>query len=246
MALPDPPWRSPPPGLTLASDEVHVWRAWLDQPAARVEKMSQALCADERQRVVQFHFERDRQRYIMGRGMLRSILGLYLRVDPGQVQFRYGPRGKPALDLGDNNLAFNLAHAGPLALYALTRNRAIGVDVEPVRPLPDADQVAARFFSVHETAAYLDLPPDQKQQGFFLCWTRKEAYIKALGEGLAQPLESFDVSLAPGEPARLLRVAWDPDEASRWSLISLTPSPCFVAALAVQGQDQHITCWDYK
>ncbi len=248
MTLREQPWRSPPPGLILAGDEIHVWRASLDQPAARVEVMSRALSADELQRAGNFHFERDRWRFIIGRGVLRSILGLYLDLDPGQVQFRYGPRGKPALAAGLSvaDLAFNLAHAGPLALYAFTCNRAIGIDVEQVRLLPDADQVAARFFSVRENAAYLELPPDQKPQGFFLCWTRKEAYLKALGEGLAQPLASFDVSLAPGEPARLLHVAWDPDEIARWFLMSMMPLPGFVAALAVQGHGGRVACWNYE
>ena len=248
MAPPEQPWRSPPPGLTLADDEVHVWRASLDQPADRLEEVWRSLSADERERADRFHLERDGWRFAVGRGALRSILGLYLALDPGQVQFCYGSRGKPDLarGLGDDHLTFNLAHAGSIALYALTRSRAIGIDVEQVWPLLDADQMAARFFSACENATYRVLPAEQKPLAFYLCWTRKEAYIKALGEGLAQPLESFDVSLAPREPARLLRVAWDPDEASRWSLISLTPLPGFVAALAVQGQDWRVACWDHE
>jgi 4'-phosphopantetheinyl transferase len=248
VILPDLTWRPPPPGLTLAGDEIHVWRASLDQPVNRIEQLRLTLSADECQRANRFHFERDRQRFVVGRGVLRSILGLYLGVDPGQVQFCYGAQGKPTLATqpGNANLGFNLAHSGPLVLYAFTRNRPIGVDVERVRPLSDADQMAARFFSAYENAIYRELPADEKQLALYLCWTRKEAYLKALGEGLMRPLEAFDVSLVPGEPARLLRVAWDPDEVSRWSLVSLEPLPGVVAALAVQGHGQQITCWDHS
>lgn len=248
MFLLEQPWRSSPPGLILAGDDIHIWRGSLDQPADRAEAMWQTLSTDECRRADHFQFERDRWRFVVGRGVLRSILGLYLNLDPAQVQFCYGLRGKPSLAVGLDNvsLEFNLTHSGPLALYAFTRDRPIGVDVEQVRPLPDADQMVAQFFSPNEKAAYRELPADQKQLGFYLCWTRKEACIKALGEGLAQPLSSFDVSLTPGEPARVLRTASDPDDASLWSLISLTPLPGFVAALAVQGQDWHLACWDYE
>jgi 4'-phosphopantetheinyl transferase len=241
VILPDRNWPSPPPGLALAGDEIHVWRASLDQPAGRHEEMWRVLSADERRRAGRFHFERDRWRFVARRAFLRAILGLYLDQDPAQVQFFYGSHGKPALAVGDDaaGLEFNLAHSGALALYAFACGRAVGVDVEQVHPIADADDVATRFFSAQEKAAYSQLPPGQREMGFFLCWTRKEAYVKALGEGLARPLGSFDVSLAPGEPARLLR-------APGWSLISLEPAAGFVGALAVHGQDLPVACWDYR
>ena len=246
MDLPDLTWKSPPPGLTLAGDAVHVWRASLDQPS-RLEDLWLTLSADEQRRASAFHFEQDRRRFIVGRGVLRSILGLYLYLDPSRLQFRYGPWGKPALvaSCGGDALSFNLAHSGPLVVYALARSRVLGIDVEQVRPLPDADRIAAAAFSVRENAAYSALPPEQKQRGFYQCWTLKEAYVKALGEGLVQDWGSFDVSFAPGEQARLLHAGWDPGQTAAVSLISFMPLPGFVAALAVRGADPPIVCWDW-
>ena len=135
--------------------------------------------------------------------------------------------------LGDGALRFNLAHSHELALYAFTLGREIGVDIEYLRALPDADQIAKRFFSARENAALQALSTNQRQQAFYNCWTRKEAYVKAIGKGLAQPLDQFDVSLAPGESTRLLKVEGAPEEGSRWSLYSLTPVAGYVAAVAV-------------
>ena len=246
MPVSERAWQSPAPRLTLEDGEIHVWRASLDRPAGAVDSMRRTLSADERQRASRFRFERDRERFAVGRGVLRRLCGLYLDLDPGQIRFSYGPRGKPSLAPGHRSarLGFNLAHSGSLALYAFTRGGPIGVDVEHVRPLPDADDLAARFFSACERETYGELPPGQKPLGFYLCWTRKEAFVKALGEGLSLPLDSFDVSLAPGEPARLLQVAPDPDEAARWSLYSLEPRPAFVGAVAVRGRNQQLLCWD--
>jgi 4'-phosphopantetheinyl transferase len=240
-------WLSPPPGLTLHGDEIHVWRAWLDQTTGPVDYLAQVLADDERERADRFHFERDRRRFIAGRAGLRSILGLYLKRDPALLKLRYGSRGKPYLVGQPDNatIAFNVAHSGPLAVYGFTRRQAIGVDIEHACDLPDADRVAAISFSAAENAVYRQLPADQKQQAFYLCWTRKEAYIKALGEGVARPLQQFAVSLAPGEPARLLSVDWDPAEISRWFLVSLAPAPGYVGALAVQGHCCSVGCWEY-
>lgn len=194
-----------------------------------------------------FHFEQDRKRFIVGRGVLRTILALYLGTEPSRLQFCYGPHGKPYLAdrLGDATLRFNLAHSHELALYAFTRGREIGVDLEYIRYMPGVEQIAARFFSTRENAVLHALPTSQKQEAFFNCWTLKEAYIKAIGNGLAQPLDKFDVSLAPGEPARLLSVEGAPEEASRWSLKALTPAPGYVAALAVEGHDWRLTYWQF-
>jgi len=244
----EPSWQSPPRGPTLPVGHLHLWRASLDRPADRLEEMWQSLSADERRRAGNLRLERDTWRYVAGRGILRSILGRYLAEDPGLIAFQYGQQGKPALaeGFGDAGLEFSLSHSGALALFALVHQRAVGVDLEQVRHLPDEDAMAARFFSAEEYAAYRKLPPDQQTLAFFQCWTRKEAYLKALGDGLTRDLSSFDVSLAPGEPARLLRVvAWDPAEAGRWSLISLVPAAGFVAAVAVQGPTPEPTFWDY-
>ena len=195
--------------------------------------MAQCLIEDERIRAERFNFRRDRKRFIVGRGVLRMILGRYLHIEPNRVQFSYGPHGKPYLADGDGALQFNLARSHELALYAFTRGREIGVDIEYFRALTDAEQIADSFFSPRENAILQALPASQRQQAFYNCWTRKEAYIKAIGKGLAQPLDQFDVSLAPGESTRLLKVEGSPEEGSRWSLYSLTPVAGYVAAVAV-------------
>jgi 4'-phosphopantetheinyl transferase len=145
-----------------------------------------------------------------------------------------------------DELRFNVSHSHGLALYAVTRRRKIGIDIERVRPISGPEQLAARFFSAGENAELCALPEHVKHEAFFNCWTRKEAYVKARGEGLSLPLNQFDVSLNPGEPARLLRVERDPQEAARWSLQGLTPAPGYVAALAVEGHGWRLACWEWR
>ncbi|MEK7327027.1 MAG: 4'-phosphopantetheinyl transferase superfamily protein [Chloroflexota bacterium] len=241
-------WLSPPAGLVLDDDDVHVWRADLDQPEPFIRQLAGMLSDDERERADHFHFDIHRDHFIVGRGLLREILGRYLNVEPGRLQFSYGRQGKPGLlnSDGDPGLRFNLAHSGQLALCAVTRNREIGVDLEYVRPVLDMDLVAERNFSPRENAVLQALPPGERPLAFFNCWTRKEAYIKAIGEGLSRPLDQFDVSLAPGEPARLLWVAGNPQEASCWSLRELAVATGYVAALAVEGQDWSLTCRQWQ
>jgi len=156
-------------------------------------------------------------------------------VRPESVELVYGARGKPALaNSGRNSLRFNLSHRDDLAVYALSWGCDVGIDVEAIRPLPDADAVAARFFSRPEHAAYRALDPRDRPLGFFQCWTRKEAFIKALGDGLSHPLDSFDVSLAPGAPAEFLRVEAVPGDDRGWRLASFFPAAGFVAAVVAE------------
>ena len=222
----------------LAPDEVHVWCAFLDQPALIVRYLTRSLSPDERARAEGFAFDRDRRRFVVARGALRAILGRYLDVEPVRLGFTYDARGKPALapPWGGETLRFNVAHSHELALYALTRERAVGIDVEYLRPVADLDDLAGRCFAPGENAVLRRLPAHQREEAFFACWTRKEAYVKAIGEGLTRPLDAFEVSLAPGEPARLLCVRDEPGEASRWSLHDLRPAPGYVGALAIEGR----------
>ena len=240
-------WSLPPADLVLSSNDVHVWCASLEQPTPLVQQLAQTLSEDERIRGDRFYFERDRTRFIVGRGLLRTILGRYANIEPKQLQFCYGSRGKPALTntVTGGMLHFNLSHSQGLALYAVTRDRQIGIDIEHMHQTSDVEQLAKRFFSNREYTVIRSLPSSQKQEAFFNGWTRKEAYLKATGEGLAQ-LEQIEVSLAPGEPARLLSIAKDPQASARWSLKTLTPAVDYVAALAVEGQDWHLTCWQWS
>jgi 4'-phosphopantetheinyl transferase len=240
-------WGLPPANLGLSNDEVHVWRACLAQPAVTLKRLAQTLSADEQRRAERFYFERHRRHFIVARGVLRVILGHYLGLEPHQVRFTYGAQGKPALVVceGQSSLDLNLSHSQELALYAVTRRRQVGVDVECIRPIPDAEQIAARTFSAQEYRVWRTLPEATKQEAFFNCWTRKEAYVKAIGDGLRRPLDQFDVSLAPGEPAELLNIAGHPEEAAQWSIQELRSAPGYAAALAVKGHGWHLMCWQW-
>jgi 4'-phosphopantetheinyl transferase len=226
---------------TIGQNDVEVWCASLDAPdeAGRAERW---LSPDERQRAARFRFDQDRQRFILHRGILRALLGRYLAVHPRELAFMSGPNGKPALasPFAARGLRFNLSHSQNLALYAFALDREVGVDVEAIRPLDDVEGIARRYFSRAENAALERIVPVQRSEAFFNCWTRKEAFLKATGEGLDRPLDSFDVSLAPGEPARLLATG---EPTGAWSLHDLAPAPGFRAAVAAAGEDWTIHCW---
>jgi 4'-phosphopantetheinyl transferase len=181
--------------------------------------------------------------------LLRTILGRYLDVAPGTVRFCYGPHGKPALiaEMAEQTgVRFNVAHSHDLALYAVTRGREVGIDVERIRAEVASTEIAQRFFSPAEVAALCALPDELQTEAFFACWTRKEAYIKATGGGLSHPLDGFDVSLTPGEPVVALRTHADPQEAARWSLRALDPGPGYAAAVAVEATRWNLTCWQWR
>lgn len=247
MVLLTCPWPAAPASPVLTRDEVHVWCAALDQSETNYFPL---LSPDERARARRFRFERDRQRFVVGRGSLRVILGDYLNSPPEKLQFEYGEHGKPALaaESPSQTLCFNLAHSGDLALYAVTQGRKIGIDLELIHPVPDAQQLAEQFFSLLERAELDALPLDRQLEAFFSGWTRKEAYLKARGDGLAYPLDQFSVSMSPENPARLLKGKDGPQELSRWSLQSLTPAPApgYVAALAVEGHTWRLAKWQLQ
>ncbi len=221
----------------LGSDEVHVWAARLDQDAESLAMLGASLCPEERARAERFRFPQHRNRFIAGRGLLRNILAAYLDVTPSELQFSYGPFGKPDLNgkSATGGLHFNLAHCEDLAVFALTRSGPIGVDVERVRPLEDAEDLVNRFFSPAESAAFHALAAEVKPAAFFNLWTRKEAWLKATGEGIAQSLNKVEVSFIPGEPARLLRLPAELGKVNSWSIVELTPAADYTAALALQG-----------
>jgi 4'-phosphopantetheinyl transferase len=181
-------------------------------------------------------FERDARRFIMARARLRELLGQRLGVRADSIEFAYGAHGKPALSqrFAGSGLQFSVSHCNEVATYAFSRRGAIGIDVEAVREVSEADDIAACYFSRREHATYRMLPPSERALGFFNCWTRKEAFVKALGDGLSIPLDRFDVTLAPGEHARVLRVENTPGD-SGWRLDSFRPAAGFVAAIARRG-----------
>lgn len=237
MILEQDKWEAAPPRALLAEDEVHVWCASLEQEHARVQALREHLDEAERAKAGRFHFEKDRRHYTVARGVLRDLLSRYLHAPPARLIFSYNQYGKPALagQFAAGGLRFNVSHSGGVGLFAFTRGREAGVDVESLREDFASREVAQHFFSSREVTALCAIPPEQYTRAFFNCWTRKEAYIKALGEGLSHPLDSFAVSLAPGEPARLLSTDRDRREALRWSLFDINSLHGFAAALAVEG-----------
>jgi 4'-phosphopantetheinyl transferase len=232
----------------LTAEDVHVWRIALEVGDTLLSRLREMLADDERRRAERFHFDKDRRHFIAGRGSLRVLLARYLTRRPEEVRFTYTNYGKPMLadesNIGD--VRFNLTHSHGLALLAVTRGRDLGVDVERLRDMErDGEPLAERFFSPREAAALRSLPPELRREAFFHCWTRKEAYIKANGKGLALPLDQFDVSLHPGEPAALLATRHDPEEAARWSMHSLFPGEEYVGVLAVEGHSWRLWCGDW-
>jgi len=240
-------WRSPPETLVLGRDDVHVWRATLDQAPSQIQSFLHDLAADEQARAEQFYFARDREHFIVARGVLRAILGCILNRVPGCLSFCYGAHGKPALagESDKNTVRFSVSHSHGVALYAVTRGREVGIDLERIRFDLAVAEIAERFFSRPEVAMLRTLPSELQRQAFFRCWTRKEAYIKARGEGLSLPLDQFDVSLAPGETEAVLRIQRDPAEASRWSFQELAPASGYAAAVAVEGHGWRLACWQW-
>jgi 4'-phosphopantetheinyl transferase len=232
-----------PSDLTLENDEVHVWQADLGLGAAELDRLQWLLAPDEQARATKFHFEKDRNHYTAARGLLRLILGLYLSKRPESIQFLYSAYGKPSLSLSyDDLLEFNVSHSQGLALYAVSRCAPVGIDVEFIRPDLKWREIVEHYFSPFEVNALFQLPEEQQQQAFFRCWTRKEAYIKAKGQGLSIPLNQFDVSLAPNEPAALLRTP-ESQEASRWSLLDVSPCEPFAGALAICSRNPQVKYW---
>lgn len=240
-------WLPPPTALHLESAEVHVWRASLNQEPSTLRACSDILAPDERSRADKFHFRKDREHFIIARGVLRFILSRYLNTSPQLIRFSYNHYGKPALDAAtrDKSLRFNLSHANEVALYAFTRDREIGLDVEFIRADFASLDIAERFFSKTEIATLQSLPAHVQTEAFFKCWTRKEAYIKALGEGLSHPLDRFAVSLAPGQAAALLSADNDPREVSRWSMVELAAGAGYEAALVVEGTAPLLSRWQW-
>lgn len=198
------------------------------------------LSSVERERASRFARARDCRRFVVARGRLKQLLGLRLGVAPHSVQLVYGPRGKPALApaFAGSGLRFNISRSDDVAAYAFAYDREIGVDVEEVRVLPDADAVVAQMFSPSENVSYVALSPRDRPLGFFQCWTRKEAFIKALGEGLHYPLDRFDVSLTPGEPGRILRIESTAGSDCPWALHSFSPGAQLTGAVVVQTRAQ--------
>ncbi len=238
-------WENPPERFDSPVHEIHVWRASLDLPSSGIQSLLAILSEDERARAERFRSSRDCQRSIASRGLLRLLLGRYLGADSSKIRFLYNREGKPGLadEAIARGLRFNVAHSQGLALFAFARGRELGVDLERMDAGVSAERIPEHFFSPRECAALRALPLEQQPEAFFACWTRKEAYIKAKGKGLALRLDQFDVALAPSEPVALLQTAEGSREVLRWSLHDLSPAPGYSGALAIEGRGCELRGW---
>jgi 4'-phosphopantetheinyl transferase len=227
----------------VSPDEVHVWSWSLERPAEEIARLRELLADDERERAGRYLHRPAREQFIAARAGLRLLLGRYLALDPACITFTHGRTGKPALAGG--GLYFNVSHTQGLALIAVTRRGEVGVDVERLRAMPTHLDMAGRFFSPGEAAALRRLPPGATEAAFYHVWTRKEAFLKATGLGLAHGLERFEVSVPPDDPARIRHIDGDPAAGARWSLTALEPAPGYVGALAIEGGGHRLLTWHF-
>jgi len=231
--------------LELPDNEVHLWRLDLNALAVVEDRWKEVLSVEEQMRAARFLAPLARRHFVLTRALLRMLVGGYLNEQPTAVKLRFSAREKPGLDQpqAESKLEFNISHSGGVSLLAFTRAREIGVDVELVRKDRDVDGIARRFFSLAEQKQLETIPAEEKYEAFFRCWTRKEAYIKACGEGLSLPLSQFDVSLAAGAQDALLATRPDNRETARWSLREVPAGAGHVGALCVAGHDWRLRAW---
>lgn len=224
-------WPPAPSEIRLGRDEIHVWCAWLGDFRGDLPRLDDVLSPDERIRAGTFHCAPDRHRFVASRGILRALLARYLPLDAATIRFSYGRFGRPELagPAGDPPLYFNVSHSGALAVYAVTRACPVGVDIERLREIPDLDAIASRFFPPAEASRLTALPPDRRLDEFFACWTGKEAFLKATGEGIGAH--------------RGLRGGVPPCVPSDWRVQRLWPAPGYVGALAYRHDAARASLW---
>lgn len=248
MNLPPDKWLSPPPYLDFKTDnEAHLWRIDLKPESPNTQISFDILSPDERRRAEKYRFENDKKHFINARAALRQILSRYLNLAPKQIEFSCNRYGKPELNFKnlDNSLNFNFSSSGKIALCAVTRKRKVGIDVEFIKGESANVEIAGRFFSPDEIEALKEIPAELKTGAFFSVWTRKEAFIKAVGKGLSHPLQSFSVSVEPDEITPSLTIN-DNLENDIWSLVSFSPHPDYAAALAIEGDLPMLRFWQWS
>lgn len=241
-------WRCAVPEELISANEVHIWRMFINIVNFQKLSLLETLSDDELTRAEQFRFEKDQKRFIIARGVLRIILGHYLRKKPYELHFNYTSHGKPVLatDNGCDTISFNLSHSDEITLYAVTRKRKIGIDIEHIKDNFDVRQVAQRFFSPGEISSLDKIHKHKQSELFFQYWTRKEAFIKATGEGVSFPMEQCDTTLLSGDVLSPITLVDNNGEDCCWYGQDLFPGHGYVAAIAVEGDDYDLSCWDFS
>lgn len=240
------PWQEPPSHLALGSGQVHVWCAQLDVAPALEAHFCSCLSPDEKSRADRFHFAADRSRFVVSRGVLRELIGSYLRLAPASVVISKDQRDKPFVPSNyDSNspgrLRFNASHSASLAVFAFADGLELGIDIEYIQRALDFEAIAESYFTESEKAQLGHLAPDAKREAFFLGWTRKEAYLKATGEGLRASLDRVEVSLQ-AEPGPILLKNRSFPVCTVYPLIL---SPDFAGAIAAEGTGHDLRCWKW-
>lgn len=223
-------------------NRVDIWVCSLEGAGALASRFVPLLSSDELERAHRFAFHELRDKYVVGRGLTRCLLSSQVKLQPHSIRFQYSVRGKPYLD-GQHEWHFNVSHSKSLFVCALTNAGEIGVDIEQVRPVGDALAIAARFFSTSEARRLRLLPQDLQMIGFFECWTRKEAFLKATGEGLTRNTQSVSVTFGPDETARFERIDEPHDNSGAWSLEGFVPAEGYVGAVAMRAPISEVHLW---
>ncbi|MBN2040683.1 MAG: 4'-phosphopantetheinyl transferase superfamily protein [Spirochaetes bacterium] len=231
-------WKTPEMPAILKGNEAHIWLVEINKQVRELDYYASILTSDEKKRSSRFVFEKDRNRDIINRAVLRLLLSKYIKIDPGRINYNYNKFNKPELSHPVNNeLKFNLSHSGNLIIYAFSLRREIGIDIEKKRELNDADGIISRFCSEQEKSEYFSYPAEERGNIFISCWTRKEAYIKARGEGLAFPLNNFTMTLAPDKSPALMHVKDEKAEEKRWSFYNIIVPDDYNSTLAIEGNN---------
>lgn len=240
-------WAPAPRVPQLQTDEVHVWSVLLAVGDELTKQLSEHLSPNELERASRYLADQHRRRFIVSRARQREILARYLNASPVRLRFRYEPLGKPVLDtpFRNNRLRFNLSNSGDVALLAVGLDEELGVDVERVRDFSNLEPFSERYFSQQECAVLHSQSSAERLAAFFHCWTRKEAILKATGKGLTSPLDQVIVSIAPGEPSRVLSIDGDSDKAAEWWLAALAPVAGYVGAVARRSAAPWLRCWQF-
>lgn len=228
----------------LSTDQVHVWRIELNRPETERERLWPLLSPEEKQQADRFHFPNGKNHYVVCRGTVRLILAGYLQINPSEVRFQVGPFGKPSLKIASRTkVEFNVSHSHGLALLAVSAGRPLGVDLEQVRVMDTYEQIAVRYFSPIEVKRLRQMADHEKPEAFFSCWSRKEAFVKATGQGISYGLDQFSVPLSLHDPnARFVPIDC-PHETTRWRMCTLIPAPNFVGAIVAAGDNWDVSAF---
>ncbi len=241
-------WETRDTSFHLLPDEVHVWRTFLDVDKESMARFFRSLSENEKERADRMYHEKDRDRFIVSHGVLRALLGCYLGQDPKSILFSESVNHKPILALrpSQKDLTFNMSHSGAIGLYAISSGRAVGIDIEQIRNNVEIEQLATRFFSKNEINALMNLSNAKRLQLFFQFWTRKEAFVKSIGEGLSFPLESCDISSLSSD--KLSPVLLEGADRRNFNIYGqdLDPGPGYQAAIAAEGENWSVSCQDFS